>query len=91
MSRVIRVLAILAVLLGLGLRAVEVHSHDGDIHPDSCALCRGLQTPLAAPLAAAEAPAVLVCDSGSTVPASETSIAEKPVLAGHLLRAPPSA
>jgi hypothetical protein len=89
MSKTLRILAILGVLLGLGLRVGEVHSHDGTLHPDSCALCRVLQTPLAAPPAGFEAPRILTTEPRDPNSAAESLLGEPPVLDGRLLRAPP--
>lgn len=91
MSRYVRFLAIVAVLLGLGLRLAEVHSHEGALHPENCVYCRVLSTPLTTPLAVFTPAAILTADRPETAPTSETPLAQPPVLDGRLLRAPPDA
>jgi hypothetical protein len=91
MSRILRIVAIAAVLLGLGLRVGEVHAHEGALHPDRCAVCRALQTPLVVPQPSIEAPLLVTIDCGTPVPAAATMRGAPPVLDGRLLRAPPRA
>ena len=90
MSRHLRILALVAVLLGIGLRVATVHSHDGAAHPESCALCQILQTPLAAPPAGVTAAVSLLAEPAAPLPVNEAPAAQPPILDGRLLRAPPS-
>jgi hypothetical protein len=91
MSRILRLVAIVAVLAGLGLRVGEVHAHEGALHPDSCAMCRALQTPLVVPQPSVEAPLLVSTDCGAPVPAAAMLPGAPPILDGRLLRAPPCA
>jgi hypothetical protein len=92
MRSMLRLLAIVTLLFGLGLRSVEFHAHEGAApHAGDCAVCRILHTPFVAPSpgatllplapAAAERPAALPSDLAP----------QAPLRSGLHLRAPPVA
>jgi hypothetical protein len=89
MRATLRLLALLVLLFGLGLRAVEFHAHDGTTHAGECAVCRVLHTPFVAPNPGAALLPVAPATRQRPTAAPTDLTLQSPLRRGLHLRAPP--
>jgi hypothetical protein len=80
------------LLCGLGLRTFEYHAHDSSTaHPDSCAVCRVLHTPVIAPSAMLAVEALQAPAAERAVAPDHDLLPQAPQRTSLHLRAPPLA